>query len=187
LGFSKVGGPYGRGPDFRVSRKRRWAFAEVEIRWRNYLQHGHHLNPEFDRVEYLILLFPDALPAEVVPKLPPQIIHIDREHFLTWFQAESEQEGRKHKNTARVEVLAGAMQEHWITICSDASRQMSTCPNCDDCPYFGEGIGGEASPFFHDLAARFIVTHAMTDTAEADLKKIKPAALRQFLNENSPL
>ena len=44
------------GPDYRVSQKRRLAFAEVETRWRNYFRHGHHVNPAFDAVEYLILL-----------------------------------------------------------------------------------------------------------------------------------
>jgi len=186
LGFSKIDGPYRTGPDFRVSRNRRWAFAEVETRWRNYLLHGHPANRDFDQVEYLILLSGEAPPAAAGRKLPPHIMHIDREHFLAWFQPKWEQESRKHKNEVRLEAVAGAMHEHWTTICSDADRQMSTCPHCNECPYFGEGIGGEASPFFRDLAARFIGTHAMTGSCEADLKKIKPASLRKYVSDNPP-
>ncbi len=40
------------------------------------------------------------------------------------------------------------MQEHWTTICYDVEREMSTCPDCDSCAYFGEGMFGEATPFF---------------------------------------
>jgi hypothetical protein len=41
LGFTKVEGPFNRGPDYRVFHKRRWLWAEVETRWKNYLLHGH--------------------------------------------------------------------------------------------------------------------------------------------------
>lgn len=186
LGFSKIDGPYGRGPDFRVSRKRLWALAEVEIRWQNYRQHGHHLNPAFDRVEYLILLSAEAPSPDMRPKLPPQIIYIDREHFLTWFQSALEPEMRDNRNSMRIAVLAGEMQDYWTTICSDIQREMSTCPNCDACAYFGEGMFGEATPFFRELAAQFIAAHGMTSSSEADLTKCKSEYLQLFVEKHPP-
>ena len=63
---------------------------------------------------------------------------------------------------------------------------MATCPNCGSCAYFGAGMFGEATPFFQELAARFIVAHALTDTVEADLTKIKPALLQRFVEQNPP-
>jgi hypothetical protein len=63
---------------------------------------------------------------------------------------------------------------------------MSICPDCNGCAYFGEGMFGEAAPFFQDLAAKFIITHAMTDTAEVDLTKLKQTSLRRFVEQNQP-
>lgn len=54
------------------------------------------------------------------------------------------------------------------TICSNADRDIATCPDCDNCAYFGDGISGEATPFFQELAARFIVAHELTARVEAE-------------------
>jgi hypothetical protein len=186
LGFSKVDGPFSRGPDYWVSQKRRCAFAEVETRWRNYFRHGHHVNPAFDAVEYLILLSAETPAPKERRGLPPKIIHIDREHFLAWFEVASATEAKGHRDTIRIALVAGAMQRHWMTICSDANRDMVTCPDCDSCAYFGAGMFGEAAPFFQELAARFIIAHALTDTVEANLTKIKSALLQRFVEQNPP-
>ncbi|WP_035354900.1 hypothetical protein [Edaphobacter aggregans] len=186
LGFSKVDGPFSRGPDYRVFQRRRWVFAEVETQWINYFRHGHHVNPAFDAVEYLILLSAEAPAPQERRGLPPQIVHIDREHFLTRFEAASAPQAKGHRDTIRIALVAGAMQQHWTTICSDANREMVTCPDCDSCAYFGAGMFGEAAPFFQELAARFIVAHALTDTVEADLTKIKSALLQKFVEQNPP-
>jgi hypothetical protein len=63
---------------------------------------------------------------------------------------------------------------------------MATYPDCDNCAYFGDGISGEATPFFQELAARFIVAHALTDRVGADLTKIKSALLQRFVEQNPP-
>jgi len=47
-------------------------------------------------------------------------------------------------------------------------------------------ISGEATPFFQELAARFIVAHELTDRVEADLTKIKSALLQRFVEQNPP-
>jgi hypothetical protein len=64
-------------------------------------------------------------------------------------------------------------------------REMAACPNCDGCPYFGEGLFYEAYPFFHGQAARFIAHNAI-DSEEADLRKIKGATVKRFFERNLP-
>jgi hypothetical protein len=86
LGFTKVEGPFNRGHDYRVLHKRRWLQAEVETRWENYRRHGHHLNPAFDGVEYLILLSAKTPPPDALDHLPPRIVHINLQHFLAWYE-----------------------------------------------------------------------------------------------------
>lgn len=187
LGFTKVKGPFPKGPDFRVMMNRRWAWAEVETRWENYKKHGHHLNPSFSDVKYLILLSSDEprwakrKEMELKGTLPLQIIHIDRSHFLDWFKVKVSK--LLAPLNMQIDFVAGAMQDHWVTICSDKDREMASCPNCDNCAYFGEGMFSEANPFFRSLAARFINDHA-TDSNGADLRKIKGATLKRFVERN---
>ena len=190
LGFTKVKGPFTKGSDFRVMMKRRWAWAEVETRWENYKKHGHHLYPSFSDVEYLILLSPDEPRCEERKELgrtgtlPLQIIHIDRSHFLDWFKVKVSK--LQTPINMQIDFVAGAMQDHWVAICSDRDREMAACPNCDNCAYFGEGMFNEADPFFRGLAARFIASYAI-DSKGADLRKIKGATLKRFVEMNPPL
>jgi hypothetical protein len=187
LGFSNVEGPFRLGPDFRVRDKRGWALAEVETRWQNYFQHEHHLNREFDRVKYLILLSADVPPDKKRPSLPRSIIHIDRRHFLAWFKPHDAREAQRRRLRLRAEVIVGAMHNHWTEICSDVDRNDSTCPNCDDCAYFGEGIFGEATPFFRKLANQYLVTISLKSRlTEAALTDIDPTSLRSFVEQNPP-
>jgi hypothetical protein len=183
LGFVKIEGPYQQGPDFRLSTKKRWAWAEVETDWRNYRKHGHHLDPDFDRAKYLILLSAEDPSPDKLRGLPSQIIHIDQEHFLSWFKVAV---SGPQMQDLRVGLVAGFMQQHWVGICGDRDRDMATCPNCDACAYFGEGIFGEARPFFRALAVRFIALHALTEHQELDLRATSRAALQRFVEKNPP-
>jgi hypothetical protein len=190
LGFTKVTGPFSKGPDFQVMMKRRWLWAEVETRWQNYKNHGHHLQKSFSNVVYLILLSPEEprwekrKELERMGHLPPQIIHIDRSHFLDWFKVKVSK--LQAPINMQIDFVAGAMQDHWVTICSDKDREMAACPDCDNCAYFGEGMFNEANPFFRGLAARFIASHAI-DSRGADLRKIEGATLKRFVEGNPPL
>jgi hypothetical protein len=186
LGFTKVDGPFNRGPDYRVLHKRRWLWAEVETRWKNYLRHGHHENPAFDGVEFLILLSAETPPPDALGHLPPRIVHINRQHFLGWYERAAAPELLGREFGARVAIVAGAMQQHWTTICSDIDRDMATCPACDSCAYFGDGGFGEATPFYQDMAAKFLISIGLTDTGRADLGKIKTAPLRRFVEKHPP-
>jgi hypothetical protein len=190
LGFTKVRGPFPKGPDFQIMMKRRWVWAEVETRWQNYKNHGHHKQKTFNDVVYLILLSPEEprwekrKEMERMGTLPPQIIHIDRSHFLDWFKVKV---SKLHPPVnMQIDSVAAAMQDHWVEICSDKDREMAACPNCDSCPYFGEGLFNEANPFFRGLAANFIANQAI-DSKGVDLQKIKGATLERFVERNPPL
>jgi hypothetical protein len=166
--------------------KRRWLWAEVETRWKNYLLHGHPRNPAFDNTEFLILLSAETPPADALASLPPRILHIDRQHFLYWYEKAAAPELLGKEFGARVAVVAGAMQHHWTTICSDVDREMSTCPDCDNCAYFGDGAFNEATPFYQDMAARFLVSTGLTAEGRADLRRVHGASLEKFVEEHPP-
>jgi len=73
------------------------------------------------------------------PTPPPQIIHIDIEHFLDWFEVASQSERIGERNSIRIDVIAGDMQDHWVTICRDTDRDMAACPDCDGLSLFRRG------------------------------------------------
>jgi hypothetical protein len=76
----------------------------VETKWKNYEIHGHQRNEAFDKVELLILLSAEAPPAHELPSLPRRIIHIDRRHFLKWYE-----------NAAAPEMLgSGEWRKVWL-------------------------------------------------------------------------
>jgi hypothetical protein len=184
LGFSKVEGPFNRGPDYRVLYKRRWLWAEVETRWKNYLAHRHPVNPAFNSTEFLILLSAEAPPQSTLDHLPRRIVHIDRDHFLSWYEKAAKPELLGKEFGIRVGVIAGAMQRHWTTICSDVDREMSTCPDCDNCAYFGDGSFNEATAFYENLAAKFLASTGFTEDGRTDLRRVDAAALQKIVEEH---
>jgi hypothetical protein len=194
LGFSAVEGPFETGPDLRVKYRRTWSMAEVEKGWQDYLRHKHHLNERFDACRFLIVLADEKPSATVIAKLPPRVIHIDRSHFANWFEDACAQYAREHqpqsKLYARLHIIAGAMQGHWVEICPDRDRSMAVCPDCDNCPYFGEGSFHEATPAFIGLAAMFAERHCKRKTKDAgnryDLDKIDEAKLKAFVEQHTP-
>lgn len=186
LGFSKVDGPFHRGPDYRFTYKRRWVWAEVETRWRNYLRHGHHGNPAFDDVKYLILLSAEAPTPDALKYLPPKIVHIDQQHFLGWYVKAAQSELLGKEFGTRVDIVAGEMQHHWTTICSDVDREMANCPDCDSCAYFGDGRSGEATAFYRNLASQLLSSTGVTSTGRADMRKLRGRAVQRFVENNPP-
>lgn len=170
LGFSKVEGPFSHGPDFRVARKTRWAWAEVETRWKNYGEHGHHLDPSFREVKYLILYDQENPPSRYAAQLPPEIIHLDHVHFLDWF---ARVVAKPQMAQFRLDLIAAAMREYWVEICCDKERDMATCPDCDSCAYFGAGEFGKATLYFRLLAAKFMAQTGVRNSRELDLTTVK--------------
>jgi hypothetical protein len=193
LGFRKVEGPRNVGPDFRVQHRGKWHLAEAEIDWRRYLHHTHHTSPAFAAVRFLIVLS-ESMPSARDSVALPKIVGIDRAHFGEWYARACGEYARKHqpgeKLTARVNLIAGAMQEHWVRICPDAGRQMASCPDCNSCRYFGDGTAGEAVGVFQRLATDFAFAHCVRPDAapgnEIDLAKVREADLRRHVEAHAP-
>jgi hypothetical protein len=194
LGFSAVKGPFETGPDLRVKHGPKWSMAEVEIGWRNYIRHKHHLNERFDDCRFLIVLADARPPTNSIRYLPPKVIYIDRAHFTNWFEIACAQYARMHQPSsqlhARLHVISAAMKSHWDEICPDRDRSMAVCPDCDSCPYFGEGSFNEATPAFTSLAAIFAEKHCKRRTKDAgnrwNLERIDKARLNEFLEQHLP-
>lgn len=194
LGFAKVDGPHKTGPDFRVQTRGKWYLAEAEIDWKRYMHHRHHKDPRFAEVRFLIVLSESKPSPREAAALPPEILPIDREHFGGWFAKASAAYWREHqpgeKLTARVNLIAGAMQEHWLSLCPDSDRPMATCPECNSCPYFGDGTAGEALGFFQRLATDYALAHCARPGAERgdeiDLAKVREGELRRIVEAHGP-
>jgi hypothetical protein len=118
--------------------------------------------------------------------LPQRVIHIDREHFLSWYEQAAKPELLGKEFGARVAIVAGAMMQHWTTICSDVDRDMATCPDCDNCAYFGNGSFNEATPFYQDLAGRFLASTGLDEDGLADLRRVHGADLEALVEQNPP-
>jgi hypothetical protein len=76
------------------------------------------------------------------------------------------------------------MLRHWTTICSDVHREMSTCPDCDNCAYFGDGSFNEATAFYENLAAKLLASTGFTEDGRTDLRRIDADALQKIVEEH---
>jgi hypothetical protein len=163
FGFDQVEGPFSRGPDFRARIGRRSVWVEVETRYRCYVEHLHHLNPAFDDVEILVVLQGGDPSVKVARHLPRRILHVDPKHFAAWYRRASRKWNGARPSpshwAAAGEWIAGEFQRRWLGTCDDKDRDMAVCPDCDSCPYFGEGMG-EARRAFLTMAARWLALHA---------------------------
>jgi hypothetical protein len=192
FGFDGAEGPRKKGPDLWVYVGRRRFDAEIEIDWKCYLDHKHHLNDDFLNVEYLIVLSERNPPKVKWKNLPPQILHIDRVHFRRWLRARSEKETQLTQplvqlNT-RMSIIANEMQEHWVTrACPDKNRSMAACPDCNNCVHFGDGTS-EATHYFQELAMRFISrTNTKSGAANTiSLTQVEAMQLRAFVERHAP-
>lgn len=192
LGFTDIQGPRPPkvpGPDFRLKKGNRWYDAEAEVRWENYIKHRHMSSPHFGSVKYLIVLSADDPSDQKWKLLPPKIIHIDRQHFLDWYKPEgrryAEQAQVNSRLNARMNIVAEAMQEIFTNICDATDRDMAACPNCELCPYFGDGTNG-AKLVFQKMAADFIAKQTIDRNAGKkanmiDLRRIQSAKLQRYV------
>ena len=63
---------------------------------------------------------------------------------------------------------------------------MSTCPECDLCPYFGEGTTYEASSVFQEMALKFIALYKYSIPSEDfKLADIHPSEIDKFYIDDS--
>jgi predicted transcriptional regulator len=101
LGFEEIDGPFVRGPDFRGKVEGRDTAVEVEKECRNYLEHGHHLDPQYQPVDILVVLDPAIPRGAMRALLPPKIVAIDRDDFEEWLLEKQEAERRREETLRR--------------------------------------------------------------------------------------
>ena len=129
-----------------------------------------------------------------LPIFPRRLFTLIAHTSPNWFEDACAQYAREHqpqsKLHARLHIIAGAMQGHWVEICPDRDRSMAACPDCDNCPYFGEGSFHEAAPAFIGLATIFAERHCKRRTKDAgnryNLDKIDQAKLEAFVEKHAP-
>lgn len=159
LGFKHVKGPYDRGPDFEVLFDGRWVKAEAEVRYRSYVDHGHHEDRAFADVRVLIVLEEGEPPQAIEDQLPPHIVHVNQSDFTPWYEKRSREYAAKMRNSdpereafAFGEYLKGEIHRRWLAACPQTSRDLACCPDCNVCPYFGSGQPGDADWKFTAVA-----------------------------------
>jgi len=166
LGFSHIEGPFEFGLDFRGIYRGRKAVVEVERDCHTYVIHRHHENSAFKAVNTLIVLNPSKPPEEVRCKLPKKVIYIDIDDFVEWWCPKAKQYAKTKRIQRIVDAIAGEFHRRFVSECGDKDRDMSVCPECDLCPYFGEGICSEATPAFQRIAFEFIALYEHPITSD---------------------
>ena len=80
------------GPDFLLLHHGRPATMEVEVRWDDYLKHGHHLDERFhQQFPMLAVLHPPPPAPSLRPLLPADILYVRPDDFLSWKDGEGRQ------------------------------------------------------------------------------------------------
>ena len=172
------------GPDFRGVYKGKKVVIEVERAWWFFLDHRHHLNSKFKDVSVLIVLTSDEPPKNMMKELPKKIIHIDIDDFVKWWRPRAKTYAKKKRHQGIIELIAHEFQKRFVTDCDEKERDMSTCPNCDLCPCFGEASAYEASSIFQEMALKFIALYEYPITSEDfSLSTIKPLKIDKFYNK----
>lgn len=159
LGFSSIEGPFDSGPDFRGLFNGRTVFIEVERDYLSYIKHKHHENPAFSEVKVLVMLTPSKPPTKLKGKLPKNLIYVDIPDFVEWFRPKAKEYADAKRIQNIIDLIVGEFYRKFQSECQDKERELSTCPECDICAYFGEGIASEASNLFRDMALKFVMTY----------------------------
>ena len=181
LGFSRLEGPFESGPDFRGVYRNRNAVVEVERDYQSFIQHRHHLDTAFSKVNVLIVLTPSDPPTDVREKLPKNIVYIDVADFVEWFRPKAKGYAYTKRTQRMIDLVAGEFRRRYMSQCQEKERDMSTCPDCDLCPYFGEGTYSEARFVFREMAVEFIVLYRHSITSDGfKLAEIDPSDIDDY-------
>ena len=188
LGFSKIEGPFETGPDFKGVRKGKTIWAEVERDVFTYLQHKHHEDSRFDKVDVLIVLNPTIPPKEIEDKLPREIIYLDVDDFIQWWRLKVKKYAENAALRGLLHLIAEEFEKrlrwlYWGDLeCPDRDREMATCPNCDICPYFTPEPRDTLRITAFELACAFLVHRPLLQTKYGyKLSEVEPAELDEFL------
>ena len=186
LGFSDIEGPFEIGPDFKGLYKGKSVVVEVERGWQSFIRHNHHVDEHFAQVSILIVLNPSKPSKEKKVQLPEKIIYIDIDDFVAWWPKKVKTYAALQRAQAHMDLIAAWFRKRFlsdiISTCDDRDRDMSTCPHCDSCAYFGNGTGKELSfSIFQKIALEFIIfSNYSIASQEFRLSGITPSELEDF-------
>lgn len=125
LGFSKIEGPFSDGPDFKGVYKGKKAVVEVERRCQSFIAHKHHLDPNFKKVNLLIVLNPSEPSEKIIEKLPETIIYIDVDDFVEWFRPYENYDAKWEKTRTIRNLIAGEFKKRYIRDFGNEKRHSS--------------------------------------------------------------
>jgi len=181
LGFSELEGPFEVGPDFKGVYKGKKVIVEAERDYQSYISHKHHEDERFKEVSILIVLNPSMPSKDIKDKLPKTIICINIDDFVEWWRPKARAYAKTKRIQRLIDMIAGEFQKRFVKVCDDKNRDMSTCPECDLCPYFGEGTAYDASLMFQEMALKFIALYKYPITSDNfKLTDIDPSEIDKF-------
>lgn len=180
LGFSNLEGPFDIGPDFKAIHNKKQVLIETERNWESYILHKHYEDEKYKDVKILVVLTPAKPTAELKNRLPKKIIYIDIEDFVEWWRPKAKDYSIAKRIKLIIDLIAGEFQRRYVKNCQDKERDMATCPDCDTCAYFGEGIAYEAQPLFHNLALTFIAKYKHKLSENFKLTDIEVSEIEEF-------
>lgn len=187
LGFSEIEGPFEVGPDFKGIYKSKKVTVEIERDCQSYILHKHHKDKRFEQVDILIVLNPSKPSKKIINKLPKTIIYINIDDFVEWWRPKAKDYAKIKRIQRHIDLIAHEFQKRFIRVCKDKNRDMSTCPECDLCPYFGEGIFYKAHLMFQRMASDFIYIYKYPITSDDfSISIIKPSEINEFFNFFTP-
>ncbi len=82
IGFERLHGPYNYGADFKGVFSGRQVKVEVEWEYSDYISHKHGLK----FADVLVVAEPGPVPQDLISRLPPIIVHLNRDQVVKWAQ-----------------------------------------------------------------------------------------------------
>jgi hypothetical protein len=171
LGFEALNGPFAYGPDFKVKRNGVWLWAEAEVKCKNYVRHKHHENPKWQNCSILIVLDESDPAPEIQPHLPSETIHLDKSHFLGWYEPAAKQyaEAREREEPAK---LQSAILNQTLAMLATEIRKRLQIPYDEDF--------SDAMQWTDDLALEFICQRMKGKDGDFKLASVTAAELDEF-------
>ncbi len=163
------------GPDFKTDDG---VLVEVENNSSDYIKHGHHQDPKYKHVQYLIVENVGNLPPKLRKLLPPKIIAIDPIDLQNWKKKYEQSEivkDKKNRNNliALLDAIVGEFERRFQMNCDSRERDMSTCPYCNLCPY-------NSQEDFNDIVWKFLSYFKIKIDFPFNLRTITPQMIDEF-------